>query len=661
MTEIRRSEDVRELRRTIRDLVALMALPAAWVGRAPQQIAQGLASLLVSVLRLDAVFVRLNCAAGPAICSQLSGDWRVFADWIEKEGAQLGAGMGLPIERRIELPTSRGPLTVVVTPVGMDAEAGLVVTAAQRPDFPAELETLLLSVAANQAMISFQTSTLLLARAEAEEALRQSEQEFRALANSIPQLAWMTKPDGWIFWYNQRWYEYTGTTSGQMEGWGWQSVHDPAILPAVLQRWRDCVQTGHPFEMEFPLRGADGIYRWFLTRVVPLSDSAGKPLRWFGTSTNIHEQRQIRVALQQSEERLHAALAASDTGTFRWNPDTGEFLEFDDNLKRLFGFAAADSVRSTEDFMARVHPDDVSRVTAAVNACRGGTDFAMEFRVVLPDGSVRWLYDRAKMESQDGQAAYLVGACTDITARKVAEQALLQTEKLASVGRLAATVAHEINNPLEAVTNYIYLAKKNPQLPPKARQHLEIADQELARVSHIAQQTLGFYRDSSRPAWLEISRIVDDVLRVYERKIAYKQLQIRRDTDSKLMIYAVQGDLKQVLSNLISNAIEASREGGHIWVRAQHGREWKNGCSAGIRITIADNGVGIAPEAARKLFTPFFTTKNKLGTGLGLWITKTIVEKHGGSIRFRSRPNLGTIMSLNLPQNTRAETHEQAM
>jgi len=142
------------------------------------------------------------------------------------------------------------------------------------------------------------------ARKEAEEKLRRSEEELRALADSIPQLAWMANPDGHIFWYNHGWYDYTGTTFDQMEGWGWKTVHDPELLPLVLERWAESVRTGTPFEMEFPLRGADGVYRWFLTRVRPFRDPEGTITRWFGTNTNIDEQRQLLQSLSEARDQL---------------------------------------------------------------------------------------------------------------------------------------------------------------------------------------------------------------------------------------------------------------------------------------------------------------------------------------------------------------------
>jgi len=485
-------------------------------------------------------------------------------------------------------------------------------------------------------------------RRNAEQALRRSEEEFRALANSVPQLVWMANADGWIFWYNQRWYEYTGTTPEQMQGWGWQSVHDPATLPDVLQHWRQSLTTGTPFEMVFPLKGADGSFRSFLTRVIPIRDDDGKILRWFGTNTDVSAQQEILQALRLSQESLRAALMASDTGTFRWNPNTGEFLHFDDNLKRLFGIPKEEQVRTTEDFIRRVHPDDVPILQPAVEACRNGADFEMEYRVVLPNGSVRWLYDRAKMEFENGRAMYLVGACTDITARKLSEQALVETEKLAAAGRLAATVAHEINNPLEAVTNYIFLAMRNKDLPLAVKRHLQIADQELSRVTHIAQQTLGFYRGTSGPVLVDANELLQDVLRIYERKFSYKKLDIKTEVEPGLTVYGSPGELKQVLSNLVANALDASTEGGTIRIRAKSS---KRGGDRGTTITVADSGTGMSREVVEKAFTAFFTTKKDVGTGLGLWASKNIVEKHHGAIPVRSRQgrHSGTTVRISLP------------
>ena len=175
-------------------------------------------------------------------------------------------------------------------------------------------------------------------RKQQEAAVRESEEKLRLLADTIPQLAWMARPDGHIFWYNRRWYEYTGTTPEAMEGWGWQSVHDPDVLPQVLERWQRSIASGEPFDMVFPIKGADGQFRPFLTRVNPLVGEGGQILYWFGTNTDITELRQAREALADSEERLRLALDAGRMGVWDWNVRTGD-LKWSDSLEPLHGLA----------------------------------------------------------------------------------------------------------------------------------------------------------------------------------------------------------------------------------------------------------------------------------------------------------------------------------
>ncbi|HET7209903.1 MAG TPA: PAS domain S-box protein [Terriglobales bacterium] len=207
-------------------------------------------------------------------------------------------------------------------------------------------------------------------RRQAEESLRRSEQQFRALADSIAQLVWMAEPDGHIFWYNQRWYAYTGTTPEDMVGWGWQSVHDPAMLPEVLRQWKASLASGEPFEMEFPLRGADGVFRWFLTRATPVRDQFGRVVRWFGTNTNVHEQREARQALQASQKQLNAALQAlrkaHDELEIRVQERTEDLTRAEEGLRALSArlLQAQDEERRR---IARELHDSAGQLLAALN------------------------------------------------------------------------------------------------------------------------------------------------------------------------------------------------------------------------------------------------------------------------------------------------------
>jgi PAS domain S-box-containing protein len=244
----------------------------------------------------------------------------------------------------------------------------------------------------------------------------------------------------------------------------------------------------------------------------------------------------------------------------------------------------------------------------------------------------------------------------DVTQQKKLEASLQTNEKLVAVGRLAATIAHEINNPLEAVTNFIYLAKEQSQLPEEIANYLDSAERELKRVSHIARQTLGFYRDDSQPVDFNVAEAIESVLAIYESRFKYKALCIQKRIQGGLMACTVEGEFKQILSNLIANAIDASREGGRIVIAVRATRHFQSGRD-GIRVSVADDGFGISPENMQKLFTPFFTAKKEVGTGLGLWITKDLIDRRKGSIRCHSRPDVGTAMSLFIPMHLPGSAH----
>jgi signal transduction histidine kinase len=248
--------------------------------------------------------------------------------------------------------------------------------------------------------------------------------------------------------------------------------------------------------------------------------------------------------------------------------------------------------------------------------------------------------------------AKVVGASTiaqDITAQVRAEEALRKNEKLATAGRLAATIAHEINNPLEAIGNLLYLARRDKR---KADEYLKMAERELARVAGIAQQTLGFVRDAASVAPVDVGAIVDEVLTLHARALRTKEIEVRTRYDRTAQVAGFSGELRQVFSNMVGNAIEALPQRGSLRVRVQDWQEPTNAQRPGVRVTIADNGSGITAESMTHIFEPFFTTKKDTGTGLGLWLSYSIVQKHGGWIRVRSRANQGhsgTIFSIFLP------------
>jgi PAS domain S-box-containing protein len=250
------------------------------------------------------------------------------------------------------------------------------------------------------------------------------------------------------------------------------------------------------------------------------------------------------------------------------------------------------------------------------------------------DGRMIPIEDSAAPIRDDSQQ--LIGVVLvfhDVSADRKSQEILRRTEKLATAARLSATVAHEINNPLEAVVNLIFIAKHDPGAPPSVVQQLTIAEQEIERVAHITRQTLGFYRESVSPEQIRINLLIDSVLKMYSSRLESNSVRIQRNFGECPPFLAVAGELKQVFSNIIANAIDAAGRNGSIVIGTQY---LPSGGEDVVQVVIADSGSGVATEHLERIFEPFFTTKKDVGTGLGLWVTREIVERHGGSISVRS-------------------------
>jgi signal transduction histidine kinase len=238
-----------------------------------------------------------------------------------------------------------------------------------------------------------------------------------------------------------------------------------------------------------------------------------------------------------------------------------------------------------------------------------------------------------------------------IAKNHAAEEAIRRAEKLAVAGRLAASISHEINNPLASVTNLLYLIGTSSSLQ-EAKKHKVIAEKELARISEIVTQTLRFYREPSKPTLVLLSEVVDSALVLYQSKLTYAEIEIEKDFRACSPIIGMAGELRQVILNLIGNALDASSHGGRLKIRVSNTREHSNGARPGVRLTVADTGSGISPEMRRTLFEPFVSTKGDTGTGLGLWISSEIVRRHNGKIQVRSSSlsqSSWTVFSVFLP------------
>jgi signal transduction histidine kinase len=261
----------------------------------------------------------------------------------------------------------------------------------------------------------------------------------------------------------------------------------------------------------------------------------------------------------------------------------------------------------------------------------------------------RWIRSVAAPIFLNGKILGGVAVNTDVTQVRLQDEALRRSEKLAAVGQLASSIAHEINNPLESITNLLYLIKQSESMED-VKHYTMLAQGELARVTEITLQTLRFNRQHSKPVQVDVAELLRTVMALYTGRILVRNIDVHMKLAAAPRVLLLEGEIRQVVNNLVRNALEAMNNGGRLLVRLHSQRDWHSGIE-GVRLTVADTGEGISPKIKAHLFEPFHTTKEMTGTGLGLWVSKGIVDKHGGRIRIRTRQgeDHGTVFSVWLP------------
>ncbi len=267
-----------------------------------------------------------------------------------------------------------------------------------------------------------------------------------------------------------------------------------------------------------------------------------------------------------------------------------------------------------------------------------------------------WLVSAYPIRTTPSQVRWAGVIVMDESERKRSEDALRRSEKLAATGRLAASISHEINNPLEAITNLLFLLSNYCPLDGPALDYVKMAQHEARRISEITQQTLRFFRQSTLPARTNIGELLDSVLSLYQMRLNTLGIKVVRTYGEEIDLYCFAGEIRQVIANLVGNAIDATTGGGRLMVRARRSECWKAPRQEGVRITVADTGSGIEPDIRMRIFEAFFTTKDETGTGLGLWVSQEIIRKHHGLVHLRSRPASnggasGTVFQLFFPDN----------
>jgi len=535
-------------------------------------------------------------------------------------------------------------------------------------------------------------------RKAAEDTLRNSEEELRALANSIPQLAWIANFDGAMVWYNERWYEYTGTTPGQVMGNGWQMVYDPDCLPSMMEHWAASVRSGHPFEMEFPIRGADGHFRWFLTRANPVRDASGHLLRWFGTSTDVDQVKRAQEALRDEtailellnntgnviagqrdlkpllQEVTDAATRISGArfGAFQYNGAGGTLLTLSGappkQLAGLPPLRGEDIVRSDDlpghpgmrSYLAvpvfsrardvigtlffghpepRMFSERTERIVAGI-AAQGG--------VAIDNAR---LYEAAQRSAEERKLLL----DSERSARAEAERTSQMKDEF------LATLSHELRTPLTAILGWAQVLRRGSRGPEDLNRGLETIERNARSQAQLIEDLLDMSRITSGKVLLDMkqlapSTVVDAAIETVRPAADAKGIRIERAYQPAGHVAGDASRLQQVVWNLLSNALKFTPKGGSVRVSI---REAEGHAADGhVEIIIADTGIGIRPEFLAHVFERFrqadaSTTRRHGGLGLGLSIVKHLVEQHGGTVAACSEgEGLGSSFTVRLPLAT---------
>jgi PAS domain S-box-containing protein len=507
----------------------------------------------------------------------------------------------------------------------------------------------------------------------AEQALRQSEEEFRTLAEAVPHHVWTARPDGVLNWFNPRVYEYAGSGLQELDGKEWDRLVHPDDVPVAVAAWSRAVSSGEPYEIEFRLRRADGVYRWFLARAVPARDPQGSIVRWIGTNTDVHDQKVIAAQLAELNATLAQRVEEKTRERDRiWNVSQdllvvadrdGVWRTVNPAWTKTLGWSEAELLNRTSEWLQ--HPDDDGRTRAEVNnLIRSNLTVRFENRFRHKDGSYRWL-SWTGVPDRD----HLYGVARDVTAEKAAaerlkatEEALLQSQKMEAVGQLTGGIAHDFNNLLTGIVGSLDLlqTRLSQGRTDNVARYIDAAMTSANRAAALTHRLLAFARRQPLiPKSVDANQLVVSLEDLLRRTIG-ETIDLAILTSEDLWsTFCDPNQLESGLLNLAINARDAMPDGGKLTISTANAR--LDGATAGtpaltsgdyICIAVTDTGTGMSVEVAARAFDPFFTTKPiGQGTGLGLSMIYGFARQSNGHVIIDSKIGQGTAVKLYLPRH----------
>ncbi len=491
-------------------------------------------------------------------------------------------------------------------------------------------------------------------------ALRESEEWFRLIADSIPHMVWSARGDGATDYYNSRFLDYLGVTQQEMGEWTWVSTLHPDDVANAGEAWQRAYENGLEYEIEYRIRRAsDGRYLWHLGRAVPLRDSEGTIIRWFGTCTDIDEQKRAREELRESDLFFRQMIDSLPALVWTTRPDG-----YCDLLSRPWVDYSGlpEEEQHGDGWMRVIHPDDRERVAESWRAAvEDRAVYALEYRLRRHDGLYRWFRAQGRpIRDERGRIVRWFGISADIEAQKRTERELLEARAAAEEASRAkdqfiAVLSHELRTPLTPVLTVAQMLEADAGLGPKQRAWVEMIRRNVELETRLIDDLLDHTRISRGKVELHLAPTdlhgkILQTLAICESDARGKRIELVTDLGAAhSWLLADPARLQQVLWNLVKNGVKFTPEGGTVTV---HTRDAGDG---GVVIEVRDTGVGIAPERLPRVFDAFEqggreVTRMFGGLGLGLAISKGLVELHGGTLTAASDgPDQGAAVTLRLP------------
>jgi PAS domain S-box-containing protein len=497
-------------------------------------------------------------------------------------------------------------------------------------------------------------------RKRAEDAVRSSERgrKFNMIIDTIPTLYWSSRADGSAEFFNRHYLDYVGLSAEQASDWGWTVAVHPDDLNGLAAAWQRIVASEKPGEAEARLRRRDGQYRWFLVRASPLRDENGKIVKWYGIKTDIDDRKRAEEKLRRSEAFLAQGQNLARIGNFSWVVATDE-IKGSEQLYRIFEFELG--VPITFDLIgSRVHPEDLPMMYEMIGrAQRAVSDFEYEHRLLMPDGSIKHLHLIAHANRDHQDRLEYIGAVQDVTQRRLSEEALSKARselahltRVTALSTLTASIAHEINQPLSGIltnaSTCLRMLNGDPPNVDGARETARRTIRDCNRVSDVTTRLRAlFSKKEFAMERLDLNEAAREVIALSLSDLQMNRVILRSELADQLP--PVTGDrvqLQQVILNLLRNASEAMAtvedRPRELLIRTERDERDR------VRLSVKDAGVGFTPEGADKVFQAFYTTK-KDGMGIGLSVSRSIIEAHHGSLWATANDGPGATFSFAIP------------